>query len=176
MTRLAKEQKKYEVESKLVSTLCSNMLIPEWISRQKNTYQNQDPLPKLKSKDYNVVAEYIIEMMKHKAIQIVGDDKNTERVEKAISNTKEALRYILFMETPDKRPVLAKGEVFVINHALVNGILMACRRGKLFPYEAVLDLKSDDMVSPLFEINRQRDYIIDNDLICRGIDKVHLRK
>ena len=78
MTRLAKEQKKYEVESKLVSTLCSNMLIPEWISRQKNTYQNQDPLPELKSKDYNEVAEYIIEMMKHKAIQIVGDDKNTE--------------------------------------------------------------------------------------------------
>ena len=98
------------------------------------------------------------------------------RIEKSISNTKEALRYILFMETPDKRPVLAKGEVFVINHALVNGILMACKRGKLFPYEAFLDLKSDDMVSPLFEINRQRDYIIDNDLICRGIDKVHLRK
>ena len=52
MTRLVKEQNKYGPERKSFSTLGSSMLIPEWISRQKYTYQNQDSLPELKAKDY----------------------------------------------------------------------------------------------------------------------------
>ena len=175
MTRLAKEQKKYEAESKPFSTQISRMFIPEWISRQKYTYPNQDPLPELKSKDYNAITEYFIEIMKKKAGEIDSDGSNTERLEKAIADTKEAIRYFLFMESPNKRPVLTKGETFILNHALVNGISVACRRGKVFPYEAVMDLKADDMANPFFEIDRQREYIIDSELICKGLKKLSFK-
>lgn len=96
------------------------------------TYPNQDPLPELKSKDYNAISEYLTEIMKKKAGEINSDGSITERLEKAIADTKEAIRYLLFIESPNKRPVLTKGENFVINHALVNGISVACRRGKVF--------------------------------------------
>ncbi len=172
MTRLAKEQKKYEAESKPSSTWMSRMFIPEWISRQMYTYPNQDPLPELKSKDYNAITEYLTEIMKKKVGEINSDGSITERLEKAIADTKEAIRYFLFMESPNKRPVLAKGETFVLNHALVNGISVACRRGKVFLYEAVMNLKDDDLANPLFEIDRQREYVIDSDLICKGLKKL----